>query len=49
MRKFFDEANTVTGCLNNNVANPYNYMSEIMLQLDCFLGSYFGDDYDRPA
>ena len=49
MRKFFDEANTVTGCLNNNVANPYNYMSEIMLQLDSFLGSYFGDDYDRPA
>ena len=47
MRKFFDEANTVTGCLNNNVANPYNYMSEIMLQLDSFLGSYFGDDYDR--
>ena len=49
MRKFFDEANTVTGCLNNNVANPYNYISEIMLQLDSFLGSYFGDDYDRPA
>ena len=49
MRKFFDEANAVTGCLNNNVANPYNYMSEIMLQLDSFLGSYFGDDYDRPA
>ena len=49
MRKFFDEANTVTGCLNNNVANPYNYMSEIMLQLDSFLGSYFGDAYDRPA
>lgn len=49
MRKFFDEANTVTGCLNNNVANPYSYMSKIMLQLDSFLGSYFGDDYDRPA
>ena len=49
MRKFFDEANTVTGCLNNNVAKPYNYISEIMLQLDSFLGSYFGDDYDRPA
>ena len=49
MRKFFDEANTVTGYLNNNVANPYNYMSEIMLQLDSFLGSYFGDAYDRPA
>ena len=49
MSKFFNEAGVVTNILNNSGSNPYSNMDEIMLQLDSFLGSYFGDDYDRPT
>ena len=47
MSKFFNEAGVVTDGLKSNSSNPYSNMDEIMLQLDSFLGSYFGDDYDR--
>ena len=47
MSKFFNEAGVVTDRLKSNSSNPYSNMDEIMLQLDSFLGSYFGDDYDR--
>ena len=47
MSKFFNEAGVVTDRLKGNSSNPYSNMDEIMLQLDSFLGSYFGDDYDR--
>ena len=49
MSKFFNEAGVVTDILNNSGSNPYGNMDEIMLQLDSFLGSYFGDNYDRPT
>ena len=47
MSKFFNEAGVVTNGLKSNSSNTYSNMDEIMLQLDSFLGSYFGDDYDR--
>ena len=47
MSKFFNEAGVVTDILKNSGSNPYGNMDEIMLQLDSFLGSYFGDNYDR--
>lgn len=47
MSKFFNEAGIVTNRLQNNEDVPYHGMDEIMLQLDSFLGSYFGDNYER--
>lgn len=49
MSKFFNEAGVVTDILKNSGSNPYGNMDEIMLQLDSFLGSYFGENYGRPT
>lgn len=49
MNKFFNEAGIVTNRLQNKEDAPYHDMDEIMLQLDSFLGSYFGEDNGRFA
>lgn len=51
---FFKQADDVTKILDNNAKldkddDPFQNMDIIMRELDNFLGSYFGVDYDRFA
>lgn len=51
LNRFFKEADVAVGILKNNKENllrddPFEYMSDIMKQLDNFLGSYYGEESD---
>jgi hypothetical protein len=48
MSKFFNEAGIATDALHSGT-DPYANMDDVMIQLDNFLGSYFGVNYGRFA
>lgn len=46
IKKFFEEAGIVDNLINLNNTNPYENMDDVMKQLDNFLGSYIGVEYN---